>query len=70
VPEIGTHVTLTGQFDDPAAATCRSVPWVNIGFPLPNPADAVAVCRRSFVASGIPARHAVAQHARWLAVAS
>jgi hypothetical protein len=53
VPEIGTHIALTGHFDDPAATTCRVVPWVNIGVPLPNPADAVAICRRSFVASKI-----------------
>jgi hypothetical protein len=53
VPPEGTHVAVTGHFDDPAATTCHLVPLVAIGVALPNPADAVATCRRSFVASGI-----------------
>jgi hypothetical protein len=55
IPAAGTHVFLTGHFDDPAAATCQLVPLVRLSVPLPNPGDAVATCRRSFVASKIRA---------------
>lgn len=53
LPRAGTHVAVTGHFDDPAAATCQLAPLVSGGDPPPDPADVVATCRRSFVASSI-----------------
>ena len=51
VPAPGTHVEVSGHFDDPAAATCRVFPNPGaIGPVLPN-AQTIAICRQAFVVS-------------------
>jgi hypothetical protein len=53
VPPIGTHVEVTGHFDDPASATCRVFPGSGgFGSVLPR-AQTVAICERTFVATAI-----------------
>lgn len=53
VPQVQTHVELTGHFDDPAAATCRV--WSNPGgFGLVEPREqTVAACKQAFVVTAI-----------------
>ena len=53
IPPVGTHVELTGHFDDPAAATCRMVPLPGAIGPVVPQARTVALCRQAFVATAI-----------------
>ena len=53
VPPTGTHVELTGHFDDPAAATCRVFPLPGAFGPVTPMAQSVAFCRAAFVVTGI-----------------
>ena len=52
-PAAGTHVELTGHFDDPAATTCRVFPIPGSFGPVAPMQQSVAVCRRAFVVSEV-----------------
>lgn len=47
------YLTVTGHFDEPVAATCRSRPFQAGGDPGPSKARMIARCRREFVVSAI-----------------
>jgi hypothetical protein len=76
---VGYWVTVTGHFDDPAAATCRAVGPAGA---TPTRAQAVAICRSIFVVTGVtraatpststatPSGPANAGSEAWLAVAA
>ncbi len=49
------YVAVTGHFDDPAAATCKSAPWESGQDPGPSKAKMVARCRARFVVTRIEA---------------
>jgi hypothetical protein len=53
VPAPGTHVELTGHFDDPAAATCRVFPIPGAIGPVVPMAQTIARCRQAFVVTAI-----------------
>jgi len=44
-------ITVSGHFDDPAAATC-TVTTADPAYPAPSPAQAVMICRTEFVVEG------------------
>jgi hypothetical protein len=46
-------VTVTGHFDDPAAATCRHTAWAESLGPAPPLAEVIAGCRSRFVITQI-----------------
>lgn len=52
-PHLDGYVVVTGHFDDPAAATCKSAPWESGQEPGPSKAKMVARCRARFVVTGI-----------------
>jgi hypothetical protein len=53
IPGEGTHVRITGHFDDPAADACRLVPTPGAIVPLPPAARTTAICRQQLVATRI-----------------
>jgi hypothetical protein len=53
VPKVGTHVRLTGHFDDAASPTCRTLPEPGSGVLLMPPSIAILRCRESFVATSV-----------------
>jgi len=52
-PHLEGYVVVTGHFDDPVAATCKSAPWESGQDPGPSKAKMVARCRTRFVVTGI-----------------
>jgi hypothetical protein len=57
IPPEKTPVTVTGHYEDPAASSCRVVPFGAIAGPLPSVDEAVMFCRRSLVVTAIAVRH-------------
>ena len=47
---VGHWVAVTGHFDDPAAATCTATGEAGVA---PSAADAVMICRSTFVVAGV-----------------
>lgn len=55
-PHLDGYVMVTGHFDDPAAATCKSAPWESGQDPGgPSKAKMVARCRARFVVTAVGA---------------
>ncbi len=54
-PHLDGYVVVTGHFDDPAAATCKSTAWESGQDPGPSKAKMVARCRARFVVTRIEA---------------